>query len=978
MGKIRVYELAKELEMESKDVIRRLGKMGAEVTNHMATVDDKYARMLRDIVRPKLILEQKGADQPEKAENAEEHRKHHSTDEVKKDQKVQTAIKEDHPQEPVSAAPAEQVEKASSEKIEVAPQQHEEVKPVQEQPRQQGIFAKSNPNQARQQGVFAKNNSNQARQQGVFAKNNSNQPRQQGVFAKNNRGKNDRGGNYNNDGQRYDNRNRDGQNRYQNRDGQRPDNRNRDGQNRYQNRDGQRPDNRNRDGQNRYQNRDGQRPDNRNRDGQNRYQNRDGQRSDNRNRDGQNRYQNRDGQRPDNRGQNRFQNRDGQNKGGQGFNNRDHSFGAVPPPPDNVKAPEKKDSRRFEQKKKNNTYDSRKKDMERHSFEGNMYRKNQKLNHKKKNTHKEEMPPVVPKTVVIGETVIISELAKAMSKTAAELIKALMGLGFMATVNQEIDAETATILGEEFGITVEVKVDDKMEILVDEEDDESTLVPRPPIVTVMGHVDHGKTSLLDAIRNTNVIAKEAGGITQHIGAYQVEISGRKITFLDTPGHEAFTEMRARGAQVTDIAILVVAADDGVMPQTVEAINHAKAAEVPIIVAINKIDKPGANPDKIRQELTEYELIDEEWGGNTIMVPISAKKEEGIENLLEMVLLVADMQELKSNPDRSARGTVIESKLDKGRGPVATVLVQKGTLHVGDILVCGTEFAKVRAMVDDKGRRTKLAKPSTPVEVLGFSDVPPAGEIFVCVDTEKDARYIAEHNAREKREHDMDKTAMVSLDDLFRQISEGAVKDLNIVLKADVHGSVEALTQSITNLSTDEVRVNIIHKGVGAIVETDVMLAEASNALIIGFNVRPDAHTKRAAEKAGVQILMYRVIYEAIDSIKAAMSGLLDPEFKEVIIGHVEVRDVIKVPKVGAVAGCYVVDGKVTRNGKARVLRNGIVIHEGNIASLRRFKDDVKEVQTGYECGICIEDYNDVKIDDQIEIFDLEETKRTID
>ena len=361
-----------------------------------------------------------------------------------------------------------------------------------------------------------------------------------------------------------------------------------------------------------------------------------------------------------------------------------------------------------------------------------------------------------------------------------------------------------------------------------------------------------------------------------------------------------------------------------------------------------------------------------------MVPISAKKEEGIENLLEMVLLVADMQELKSNPDRSARGTVIESKLDKGRGPVATVLVQKGTLHVGDILVCGTEFAKVRAMVDDKGRRTKLAKPSTPVEVLGFSDVPPAGEIFVCVDTEKDARYIAEHNAREKREHDMDKTAMVSLDDLFRQISEGAVKDLNIVLKADVHGSVEALTQSITNLSTDEVRVNIIHKGVGAIVETDVMLAEASNALIIGFNVRPDAHTKRAAEKAGVQILMYRVIYEAIDSIKAAMSGLLDPEFKEVIIGHVEVRDVIKVPKVGAVAGCYVVDGKVTRNGKARVLRNGIVIHEGNIASLRRFKDDVKEVQTGYECGICIEDYNDVKIDDQIEIFDLEETKRTID
>ena len=947
MGKIRVYELAKELDMESKDVIRRLGKMGAEVKNHMSTVEDKHVQMLRDIMRPKLILEQKNAEHTAKQETAEAAPKEHAAAPEKTKPQEESAVKDSVQKTPVSAAPAEQVKKApESEENEVPVKKA--VTPASEQPRQQGVFAKSN--QPRQQGVFAKNN--QPRQQGVFAK--SDQPRQQGVFAKQNRNRNDnRGGNRNangdrqgNGGQRYDNRNGgQGQNRgrYDNRNGGqgRPDNRG-------QNRDGQRPDNR-------FQNRDGQRPDNR-------FQNRDGQnRPDNR-------FQNKDGHSKNNRPQNNNQN----------FNrDRDRGFGAVPPPPDAVKPQEKKDSRRYEQKKKNNTYDSRKKDFERKGFEGNMYRKNPKQNGKKKNTHKEEMPPVVPKTVVIGETVIISELAKAMSKTAAELIKALMGLGFMATVNQEIDAETATILGEEFGITVEVKVDDKMEILVDEEDDESTLVERPPIVTVMGHVDHGKTSLLDAIRNTNVTAREAGGITQHIGAYQVEISGRKITFLDTPGHEAFTEMRARGAQVTDIAILVVAADDGVMPQTVEAINHAKAAEVPIIVAINKIDKPGANPDKIRQELTEYELLDEEWGGNTIMVPISAKKEEGIENLLEMVLLVADMQELKSNPDRSARGTVIESKLDKGRGPVATVLVQKGTLHVGDILVCGTESCKVRAMVDDKGRRTKLAKPSTPVEVLGFSDVPPAGEIFVCVDNEKDARYIADHNAQEKRAHDMDKTAMVSLDDLFRQISEGAVKDLNIVLKADVHGSVEALSQSIMNLSTDEVRVNIIHKGVGAIVETDVMLAEASNALIIGFNVRPDAHTKRAAEKAGVQILMYRVIYEAIDSIKAAMSGLLDPEFKEVIVGHVEVRDVIKVPKVGAVAGCYVVDGKVNRNSKARVLRNGIVIHEGNIASLRRFKDDVKEVQTGFECGICIEDYNDVKIEDQIEIYEMVETKRSI-
>lgn len=945
MGKIRVYELAKELDMESKDVIRRLGKMGAEVKNHMSTVEDKHVQMLRDIVRPKLILEQKNMEHTAKPEHPEAAHQEHTAVQEKKKPQEDSAVKEDVQKAPVSAAPAEQVKEvpAPEEKEVNAAPVKKAVVPASEQPRQQGVFAKSN--QPRQQGVFAK--SNQPRQQGVFAK--SDQPRQQGVFAKKNgNGNGNRNGNRSGDrqggGQRYDNRNG-GQNRgrYDNRNGgsARPDNRN-------QSRDGQRSDNR-------YQNRDGQRPNNR-------YQNHDGQhRPDNR-------HPNQDGHGKNNRPQNN----------NQGFNrDRDRGFGAVPPPPDAVKPQEKKDSRRYEQKKKNNAYDSRKKDFERKNFDGNMYRKNPKQNNKKKNVHKEEMPPVVPKTVVIGETVIISELAKAMSKTAAELIKTLMGLGFMATVNQEIDAETATILGEEFGITVEVKVDDKMEILVDEEDDESTLVERPPIVTVMGHVDHGKTSLLDAIRNTNVTAREAGGITQHIGAYQVEINGRKITFLDTPGHEAFTEMRARGAQVTDIAILVVAADDGVMPQTVEAINHAKAAEVPIIVAINKIDKPGANPDKIRQELTEYELLDEEWGGNTVMVPISAKKEEGIENLLEMVLLVADMQELKSNPDRSARGTVIESKLDRGRGPVATVLVQKGTLHVGDILVCGTESCKVRAMVDDKGRRTKLAKPSTPVEVLGFSDVPPAGEIFVCVDNEKDARYIADHNAQEKRAHDIDKTAMVSLDDLFRQISEGAVKDLNIVLKADVHGSVEALSQSITNLSTDEVRVNIIHKGVGAIVETDVMLAEASNALIIGFNVRPDAHTKRAAEKAGVQILMYRVIYEAIDSIKAAMSGLLDPEFKEVIVGHVEVRDVIKVPKVGAVAGCYVVDGKVTRNSKARVLRNGIVIHEGNIASLRRFKDDVKEVQTGFECGICIEDYNDVKIEDQIEIFDMVETKRSI-
>lgn len=923
MTKIRVYELAKELGMESKDVIRRLKKMGEDVKNHMSTVEDQHADMLRDIMRPKLADEMnrdKNSEKKEAAPAASETAKSKETTE-------DTPTRSEHHNEPPVKIAKESQEKSSKNEVaeNEATKEHEaksagsakvsEEKPSVKAPVQKPHIhtERAETDQPRQQGVFQKRN-NQPRQQGVFAQNHQ---RRQGDFRNNNGG--------------YQNRNNDRQ------------------QGNFQNR-GQGRNNDRQQGNFRNNNSGG-------------YQNRN---HDHQQGNFQNRSQGQQGNfqnRANDRQQNRFQ----------GQNHRER-LNAVPPPPEGLRPQDKKDSRRFEQKKKNNFYDSRKKDFDRHNFENMRHRPNPK--HKK--AKKEEMPPVVPKTVVIGETVVISELAKSMSKTAAELIKKLFDLGYMATVNQEIDAETAQILGTEFGISVEVKVDKTLEMMEDDVDDESTLVERPPVVTVMGHVDHGKTSLLDAIRKTNVIANEAGGITQHIGAYQVEISGKKITFLDTPGHEAFTSMRARGAQVTDIAVLVVAADDGVMPQTIEAINHAKAADVPIIVAINKIDKPGASVDKIRQELTEYGLVDEEWGGNTIMVPVSAKKNEGIQNLLEMILLVAEVAELKSNPNRNARGTIIEAQLDKGRGAVATVLVQKGTLHVGDILVAGTEFAKVRAMIDDKGRRTKSATPSTPVEILGFSNVPPAGEIFVCVDDEKDARHIAEHNSTEKREKDMGKNVKVSLDDLFKQISEGTVKELNIVLKADVHGSVEALAQSIRNLSTDEVRVNIIHSGVGAIVETDVMLAEASNAIIIGFNVRPDAHTKKAAEKAGVDIRMYRVIYEALDSIKAAMSGLLDPEFKEVIVGHVEVRDVIKVPKVGIVAGSYVVDGKVIRNGKVRLLRNGIVIHEGDISSLRRFKDDVKEVATGYECGICIENFNDIKIDDQMEIYMMEETKRQID
>ncbi|MEG1501280.1 MAG: translation initiation factor IF-2, partial [Clostridiales bacterium] len=503
------------------------------------------------------------------------------------------------------------------------------------------------------------------------------------------------------------------------------------------------------------------------------------------------------------------------------------------------------------------------------------------------------------------------------------------------------------------------------------------LKERPPVVTVMGHVDHGKTSLLDAIRKTNVISTEAGGITQHIGAYQVEIKGKKITFLDTPGHEAFTAMRARGAQVTDISILVVAADDGVMPQTVEAINHSKAAGVPIIVAINKIDKEGANPDRVKQELMEHGLVSEQWGGDTIMVEVSAKGRIGIENLLEMIILVSEVAELKANPKRQARGTVIEAQLDKNRGPIATLLVQKGTLKVGDNLLAGAVFGKVKAMTDDKGRMVRSAGPSAPVEVLGFSEVPAAGEIFMSVKEDKDARLVAEKQQVKKREEELRKSSRVSLDDLFKQIEEGEIKELNIIIKGDVQGSVEALQQTLTKLNTEEVKVNTIHAGVGGITESDIMLASASNAIIIGFNVRPDANARRAAETENVDIRLYRVIYDAIEDIKKAMSGLLAPEFKESVIGHAEVRAVFKVPKAGMVAGSYVTDGKITRSALIRVVRDSIVVAETKIDSLRRFKDDAKEVLTGFECGIGLENYNDLKEKDILEAYVMEEIQRQL-
>ena len=603
-----------------------------------------------------------------------------------------------------------------------------------------------------------------------------------------------------------------------------------------------------------------------------------------------------------------------------------------------------------------------------------------KNNRGRNNQRQKQQAPKVeiahPTHIKVGESIAVKDLASKMSYTATEVIKKLMLMGIMATINQEIDYETAALVAIEFGVTCEELPPETDPTEIPEiEDDPKSLVVRPPVVTVMGHVDHGKTSLLDAIRKTSVSTHEAGGITQHIGAYQVMCQGKKIVFLDTPGHEAFTAMRARGAQVTDIAILVVAADDGVMPQTVEAINHAKSAGVPIIVAINKIDKPGANPEHVKQELSEHELIPEDWGGDTIMVPVSAKQKQGINDLLEMVLLVAEVKELKANPNRDARGVIIEAQLDKGRGPVATVLVQNGTLRIGDSIIAGTTFGKVRAMINDRGENVKKAGPSVPVEVLGLSDVPEAGDVLASLD-EKLARSIASKRIEKKRT-ELIRSKKVSLDDLFQQIQDGNIKDLNIVIKADVQGSVEALANSLLSLNkNDEVRVNIVHSGVGAVNESDVMLATASNALIIAFNVRPDANARRVADAESIDIRTYRVIYDALNDVKDAMSGMLAPKYKEVVQGKVEIRQVMKFSKA-LVAGSYVLEGKITNSSKIRILRDNIVAFDGELDSLRRFKDDVKEVAAGYECGITIKDYRDFQEGDIIEAYTMEEIETSI-
>ena len=632
-------------------------------------------------------------------------------------------------------------------------------------------------------------------------------------------------------------------------------------------------------------------------------------------------------------------------------------------------------------KAKDKERDNKKKEYRDEAFEGKGKKgKKQKnvVEVKKPQNKPEEKKEEQIKQIVIPEVLTIKELADKMKIVPSVIVKKLFLQGKVVTVNQEIDYDTAEEIAMEFDVLCEKEevVDVIEELLKEDEEDESLMVKRPPVVCVMGHVDHGKTSLLDAIRDSNVTGREAGGITQHIGASVVEINGEKITFLDTPGHEAFTAMRMRGANSTDIAILVVAADDGVMPQTIEAINHAKAAGIEIIVAINKIDKPSANIERVKQELTEYELIPEDWGGSTIFVPVSAHTKEGIQELLEMILLTAEVMELKANPNRAARGLVIEAELDKGKGAVATVLVQKGTLHVGDAIAAGSAHGRVRAMMDDKGRRVKEAGPSQPVEILGLNDVPNAGEVFVGCASDKEARAFAETFISQNKVKLLEETkSKMSLDDLFNQIQEGNLKELDIVVKADVQGSVEAIKQSLLKLSNDEVVVKIIHGGVGAINESDVILASASNAIIIGFNVRPDATAKEIAEREGVDLRLYRVIYNAIEDVEAAMKGMLDPVFEEKVLGHAEVRQTFKASGVGTIAGAYVLDGIFERNCSVRLVRDGIVVFDGPLASLKRFKDDVKEVRAGYECGFVFENYNDIKEGDQVEAYKMVETER---
>ena len=858
---------------------------------------------------------------------------------------------------PTTSAPAQKPKAAPAEEVKeqtTAPVQETEMAPVQAasqtearpQGSRQGGYNRDGQRDGNRQGGYNRDGQRDGNRQGGYNRDGQRDGNRQGGFNRDGQRDGNRQGGFNRDGQRDGNRqggyNRDGQ-----RDGNRQGGYNRDGQ-----RDGNRQGGYNRDGQ-----RDGNRQGGFNRDGQ-----RDGNRQGGYNRDGgrQGGY-GRDGQ------------RDGNRQGG-----RDGRGGLnIPKPSFDTPMAQKQQNTKASKNAYKKEHDARKdrdEELRGKNAKGGKGVKAPVMQQPKKAEAKVEEI----KTIVIPETITIKELAEKMKLQPSAIVKKLFLQGTIVTINQEIDFEKAEEIAMEYDVLCEKekKINVIEELLREEEEDEKDMVSRPPVICVMGHVDHGKTSLLDAIRQSNVTSREAGGITQHIGAYVVEANGQRITFLDTPGHEAFTAMRMRGAQATDIAILVVAADDGVMPQTVEAINHAKAAGVEIIVAVNKIDKPSANVERVKQELSEYELIPEDWGGSTVFVPVSAHTKEGIPELLEMILLTAEVKELKANPNRKARGLVIEAQLDKGRGPVATVLVQKGTLKVGDSIAAGSCYGRVRAMMDDKGNRVKEAGPSTPVEILGLNDVPNAGEVFVALQNEKEARSFAETFITEGKNKLIEDTkAKLSLDDLFSQIKAGNVKELPIIVKADVQGSVEAVKQSLVKLSNEEVVVKVIHGGVGTINESDVTLASASNAIIIGFNVRPDATAKSIADREKVDMRLYRVIYQAIEDVEAAMKGMLDPIYEEQVTGHAVVRQTFKASGVGTIAGSYVLDGKITRGSKARITREGEQIFEGPLASLKRFKDDVKEVNAGYECGLVFEGFNDLKEDDMIEIYIMVEVPR---
>ena len=931
MSKIKIYELAKELDKPSKELVEFLNKKDVEAKTHMSTIDEAEADMVRKAFAPKANAEkaeEEKSDAPKKKKIVQVFRPQNTQSGGRQGGKRQGQGRDDRRDNRSNGG--NKNGKSQNGRKEVRDERPSQpIRPRPDRIRQQV----QQMHEAEAAAAAQKKRLEQEKKEQERKENRSQGNRDNRDERRDNRGRDDRRDD------RRDNRNQGGRD-------DRRDNRGRD----------DRRDNRNQGGRDdRRDNRDNRNQGGRDdrRDNHGRDDRRDDRR-DNRNQGGRD-------DRRDNRG--RDDRRD----------NRKNSP-AIPEPIVEGQKPQRnkgKGKDDFKKKDKDFRHDE---DRVGKGKKGKNEPKTQLQKPEKKEQKQEEQI----KSITIPEVLTIQELADKMKIVPSVIVKKLFMQGKIVTVNQEIDYETAEEIALEFDVLCEKEevVDVIEELLKEDEEDESKMKKRPPVVCVMGHVDHGKTSLLDAIRQTNVIDREAGGITQHIGASVVEVNGEKITFLDTPGHEAFTAMRMRGASSTDIAILVVAADDGVMPQTVEAINHAKAAGVEIIVAVNKIDKPSANVDRVKQELTEYELIAEDWGGSTIFVPVSAKTGEGLDELMEMILLTAEVMELKANPNRRARGLVLEAQLDKGRGPVATVLVQKGTLRVGDAIAAGSAHGKVRAMMDDKGRRVKEAGPSVPVEILGLDDVPNAGEVVVCCKNEKEARSFAEtFIAQNKVKLLEDTKSKLSLDDLFTQIQEGNLKELDLIVKADVQGSVEAVKQSLLKLSNDEVIVKVIHGGVGAINESDVSLASASNAIIIGFNVRPDATAKETAEREGVDVRLYRVIYNAIEDVEAAMKGMLDPVFEEKVLGHAEVRQTFKASGVGTIAGSYVLDGLFERDCSVRLTRDGIVIFEGPLASLKRFKDDVKEVKAGYECGFVFANFNDIKEGDLVEAFKMVEVPR---